>query len=83
VLPSIVRIESPYVLIVSWYVPESNWNMTSPPCIAEHGPSAAPAMIGPPLHDGDAGPMHAYVASLWQWARFVSLIATPARSVAL
>src|SRR5689334_5648983 len=59
VLPSIVRMLSPYVITVSAYVPESNWNMPRPPCIAEHGPSAAPAMIGPPPHDDDAGPLQA------------------------
>ena len=57
--------------------------MPSPPCIAEHGPSAEPAITGPPLHDGDAGPMHAYVASDWQCASWVSLIAMPASSAPL
>jgi hypothetical protein len=83
VLPSTVRIVGPYVFSVWVYVPESNWNMPRPPCSSAHGPSAEPAMIGSPPHDDDAGPLHAYVASDQQCARFVSETAMPPNSAAL
>src|SRR5262245_51363470 len=54
--------------------------MPRPPCSAEHGPSEAPAITGPPPQDDEAGPLHAHVASDQQCAKLVSISPMPASS---
>src|ERR1051325_3351604 len=83
ICPSTVRTLEPYTRSVSLNVPASNWNMPRPPCCALHGPSAAPAITGPPPQSGEPGPWQAHVASDQHWARLVSGFATPATHTAL
>src|ERR1700712_919660 len=56
--------------------------MPRPPCCAEHAPSLAPAITGPP-QNVDVGPLHAQVASDQQCERPVSTDAMPASSTPL